>query len=290
MNRRRFPWEVIPAFLLGLAIGLLYAWMLSPVRVVDSAPKALRADFKDQYRAVIAAAYAANGDLPRAEARLALLGDADSTAVLAAQAQRAQSDGDTLQSFQLAQLASALQETVPTSAPLTPTRLAAKTSSPLAETPAPPIFPDPSTSLSAGTSTPFDTGTLFPEYTATPHPTQTAVPPPDAPFKLLEQETVCDESLAEGLLQVFAITSNNRRQIPGIELILSWAGGEEHFFTGFKPELGNGYADAIMSPGVLYNLRAADGGDLVAELTPPTCQKTNGETYFGGLKITLQRP
>jgi len=81
-----------------------------------------------------------------------------------------------------------------------------------------------------------------------------------------------------------------RRQIPGIELILSWAGGEEHFFTGFKPELGNGYADAIMSPGVTYNLRAADGGAPVTELTPPTCQKTNGETYFGGLKITLQRP
>jgi len=81
-----------------------------------------------------------------------------------------------------------------------------------------------------------------------------------------------------------------QRQIPGIELILSWAGGEEHFFTGFKPELGNGYADAIMSPGVTYNLRAADGGAPVAELTPPTCQKTNGETYFGGLKITLQRP
>lgn len=286
MNRRRFPWEVIPAFLLGLAIGLLYAWMLSPVRVVDSAPKALRADFKDQYRAVIAAAYAANGDLPRAEARLALLGDTDSTAVLAAQAQRAQSGGDTLQSFQLAQLASALQETLPTSAPPTPTSFAAQTFTPAAETP----IPATSTLLSADTSTPFDTGTLFPEYTATPHPTQTPVPPPGAPFKLLEQETICDESLAEGLLQVFAITSNNRRQIPGIELILSWAGGEQHFFTGIKPELGNGYADAVMSPGVLYNLRAADGGDLVAELTPPTCQKTNGETYFGGLKITLQRP
>ena len=282
MNRTRFPWEVIPALVLGLALGLLYAWMLSPVRVVDSAPKALRADFKEQYRAVIAAAYAANGDLPRAEARLALLADADSTAVLAAQAQRAQSSGDTLQSFQLAQLASALQETDPTSAPLTPTRFAAKTFTPAASASAP--------TNPVETDLPISTEEPPPFYTATPHPTQTPVPPPGAPFKLLEQETVCDESLAEGLLQVFAITSNNRRQIPGIELILSWAGGEKHFFTGFKPELGNGYADAVMSPGVLYNLRAADGGDLVAELTPPTCQKTNGETYFGGLKITLQRP
>jgi hypothetical protein len=130
----------------------------------------------------------------------------------------------------------------------------------------------------------------LPEYTTTPRPTRTPVLPPSAPFKLLEQETICDESLAEGLLQVFAITSNNRRQIPGVELILTWAGGEEHFFTGIKPELGNGYADAIMSPGVLFNLQAVDGGALVTGLTPPSCQKTNGETYFGGLKITLQRP
>jgi hypothetical protein len=259
----------------------LYAWMLSPVRVVDSAPEALRVDFKDQYRAVIAAAYAANSDLPRAEARLALLGDADAYDALSAQAQRTQSSGDTLQSYQLAQLASALRETIPTSTPRTPTSFVAQVSTPRAETSTPFVLPN--------TSTPFETE-ILPEYTATPHPTRTLVPPPSAPFKLLEQETVCDESLAEGLLQVFTITSNNRRQIPGIELILTWAGGEEHFFTGIKPELGNGYADAIMSPGVLYDLQAADGGTLVTGLTPPSCQKTNGETYFGGLKITLQRP
>jgi hypothetical protein len=96
--------------------------------------------------------------------------------------------------------------------------------------------------------------------------------------------------LAEGLLQVFTITSNNRRQIPGIELILSWAGGEEHFFTGFKPELGNGYADALMQPGVIYNLRVADGGAFISELTPPVCQGEDGGTYYGGLMITLHRP
>jgi hypothetical protein len=281
MNRTRFPWEIIPALIIGLALGLLYAWTLSPVRVVDSAPEALRADFKEQYRAVIAAAYAANSVLPRAEARLALLDDADSYAALSAQAQRMQSSGDSLQSYQLAQLASVLRGTIPTTAPLTPTSFVAQVSTPRAETSTPFVLPN--------TSTPFETETL-PEYTATPRPTRTPVPPPGAPFVLLEQETICDESLAEGLLQVFTITSNNRRQIPGIELILTWAGGEEHFFTGIKPELGNGYADAIMSPGVMYNLQAADGGALVTGLTPPSCQKTNGETYYGGLKITLQRP
>ncbi|HSQ39463.1 MAG TPA: hypothetical protein VLM78_04830, partial [Anaerolineales bacterium] len=265
----------------GLALGVLYAWVLSPLQVMDSAPEALRADFKDQYRAVIAAAYAANSDLTRAQSRLALLGDTDSYAALSAQAQRMLSSGDALQSFQLAQLASALQGDAPTAISSTPTRFVAQAFTSIAETTTPPIFPN--------TSTPFDTGTFLPEYTATPRATRTPIPPPGAPFELLEQETVCDESLAEGLLQVIAITAN-RRNLPGIELILSWAGGEEHFFTGFKPELGNGYADAILLPNISYTLRAAQGGTLLAGLVAPACQKINGEAYFGSLKITLYRP
>lgn len=281
MNGKRFPWETIPALLLGLALGLLYAWVLSPVKVVDAVPAALRADFKDQYRAVIAAAYAADNDLMRAQSRLALLADADSTAALSAQAQRTLSSGDTLQSFQLAQLASALQGTVPTTAPFTPTSFVAQAFTPTASDSAP-VSP-------AETALPISTDEPLPFYTATPRATRTPVPPPGAPFELLEQETVCDESLAEGLLQVFTITAN-RRQIPGIELILSWAGGEEHFFTGIKPELGNGYADAILSPNVSYTLRAVNGGAILTGLVAPSCQRSSGESYFGSLKITFYRP
>lgn len=280
MNRTRFAWETIPALLIGLALGLYYAWIVSPVRVVDAIPSALRADFKDRYRAVIAAAYAANSDLPRARARLSLLGDADPYAALSAQAQRALSGGDSLASFHLAQLASALQETALLVPPATPTSFAAQVPT-LAETFIPPPLPS--------TSTPSEFETPFPVYTATQRPSRTPTPRPGAPFELVSQETVCDETLAEGLLQVIAQTSA-RRQIPGVELILAWAGGEEHFFTGFKPELGNGYADVILSPGVTYTLRAADGGVMLVDLTLPVCQKPGGETYLGGLTIILQRP
>lgn len=279
---RRIPWEVIFALFLGFALGLAYAWIVSPIQVVDAVPSALRADFKDQYRAVIAASYAANGDLPRAQARLALLGDADSYQALSGQAQRALAAGDALQSYQLAQLASALHGRAPAITAPPPTSAIAPAASPLAQASAPPSLPE--------TSTPFDTSALFPEYTPTPRPTRTPTPPPAAPFELLEQETVCDETLAEGLLQVFTITSNNRRQIPGVELILAWTGGEEHFFTGFKPEIGNGYADAILSAGVLYSLRVASGGTVLTGLAAPICTKTNAETYLGSLKVTFYRP
>ncbi len=230
----------------------------------------------------IAAAYAANGDLTRAQSRLALLDDPDTYAALSAQAQRTLSSGDALQSYQLAQLASALQGNPLPMTSITPTSFAVQAFTPTTSNPA---LLNP-----AETPLPSDTDVPLPDITATPRATSTPIPPPGAPFKLLEQETICDELLAEGLLQVLTITSNNRRQIPGIELILSWAGGEEHFFTGFKPELGNGYADALMLPGVIYTLRAADGGVFISELTPPTCQREDGETYFGGLKITLHRP
>jgi hypothetical protein len=142
----------------------------------------------------------------------------------------------------------------------------------------------------ADTALPLSTEESLPFYTATPRATRTPIPPPVAPFELLEQESVCNESLAEGLLQVITLTSNNRRPIPGVELILSWAGGEEHFFTGFKPELGNGYADALLSPNIFYTLRAANGGVILTGLTAPPCQKVSGESYFGSLKITFYRP
>lgn len=281
MNGKRFPWELILALSLGLAIGLLYAWVFAPIEIVDSVPAALRADFKDQYRAVIAAAYAANGDLARAESRLALLGDADDYAALSAQAQRTLSSGDALQSYQLAQLASALQGGAPSAIPSTPTSSVAQavTSTESVATSANP----------ADTALPAITEENLPVYTPTPRATRTPIPPPAAAFVSLEQETFCDESLAEGLLQVFTLTAN-RRHIPGVELILSWAGGEEHFFSGFKPELGNGYADAILSENISYTLRVASGGEILTGLVAPACQRASGESYLGSIKITFYRP
>ena len=274
---RRFPWDILLALMLGIALGLGYAWVIAPVQVIDSAPEALRSDFKDQYRAVIAASYASNGNLTRAQSRLVLLGDADVYQALSAQAQQLLAAGQTRESQQVAGLASALQGLAPTVAPSTPTELALATSTRAAN------------SSPAPSPTPTDIETPLPFYTATARPTQTLIPTPGKPFELGSQENVCDESLGEGLLQV-TVQLTSRRQLSGIELILSWSGGEEHFFTGFKPDLGNGYADFAMSPGVFYTLRAAEGGAVVPGLTPPTCQASNGETFFGGIRIVLQRP
>ena len=125
MNRDRTPsrrsWlaenlYLLTGLLVGLGLGLLYAWVISPVKYVDTSPASLRADFKDGYRAVIASAYLAIGNIERAQSRLALLGDPDPVQALIDQAQQARSQGDPTHSANaLSLLAEALQQppTVP---------------------------------------------------------------------------------------------------------------------------------------------------------------------------------
>jgi len=108
---RRIPWHILLALLAGLGLGLVYSWVISPLGVSNAEPITLRADFKDQYRSAIAAAYAATGNLPRARARLALLGDPNSIEALNGQAQRMQANNQSFErADQVVALALALDE------------------------------------------------------------------------------------------------------------------------------------------------------------------------------------
>jgi hypothetical protein len=109
------------------------------------------------------------------------------------------------------------------------------------------------------------------------------------PFKLIAQDTVCDTTFPDGLLQV-TVFSSNRRQVTGVKIIITWENGEDQFFTGLKPEIGNGYADFVMSPNTTYTLRLAIGSDIAEGLVAPTCQTPSGETFLGGIKLTFQQP
>jgi hypothetical protein len=52
---------------------------------------------------------------------------------------------------------------------------------------------------------------------------------------------------------------------------VAWEGGSDAFFTGLAPELGLGYADFEMQPGLSYILRVGSAGDLVGDLSIPAC-------------------
>ncbi|MEP6895577.1 MAG: hypothetical protein ABI986_08215 [Chloroflexota bacterium] len=288
---RRIPFAILIPLLFGLGLGLAYSWLIAPLQVVDADPIALRADFKDNYRSAIAAAYAATGNLPRARARLALIGDTNSIDTLNAQAQRVIANGEFKQADQLVALASALengtsQVALPTSTVENIVPVITESTSTLP--PPPPDIPLEFTETPQATETQnVDTQVIV--STATPRPTRTLVPTVGVPFKLIAQDTVCDNTLPDGLLQVFIFNSKHR-QIAGAKLIITWDNGEEQFFTGLKPEVGNGYADYSMSPDITYTLRLATGSDIASGLIAPTCQTPTGETFLGGIKLAFQQP
>lgn len=305
---RRIPWSSLGSLLsllAGLGLGLVYAWSISPARVTDAQPMALRADFKDHYRSAIAAAYNATGDLARAQARLSLLGDTNSTEALNAQAQRMLASNASGQSFeeadQVVALASALDQNavnIPTLTPTTPTNPSTDNTPVTVNTAnivitinaATSTFPVPTSEAPIQlTETPQAVETQPTPIDATPRPTRTFIPTAGAPFTLTGQEPVCDPNLPDGLLQVLVFNSN-RRQMPGVEILITWEGGAENFFTGLKPELGNGYADYIMTANITYTLQLRSGSDIASGLTTPTCQAPGGEAYSGGIKLTFQEP
>jgi uncharacterized membrane protein YccC len=110
----RGNWYLLTGVVLGIILGILFAWVISPVKYVDTAPESLNDEFKDQYRVLIASAYVANGDLVRAKARLELLDEADIYLVVAEQAQQMLAEGGSVEEAQaLGRLALALGQEIP---------------------------------------------------------------------------------------------------------------------------------------------------------------------------------
>jgi hypothetical protein len=106
--RRWFLFLIV--VLLGVGVGLLYGWVINPVKYVDTTPAKLRSDYQTDYVLMVAEAYQADGDLDLAARRLAVLGESHPAEIvrqgmiLAAQIPFADSDQELL-----SQLASALQ-------------------------------------------------------------------------------------------------------------------------------------------------------------------------------------
>jgi hypothetical protein len=252
---------LIVGLALGLAGGLYYAWRLDPVEYTDTAPASLRADFRASYLTLIASAYRATGDLPRAEARLAAFALPDPASSLATLAQQLLAAGvPTSEARALAQLAEDLAGPSPT-------------------------HPPPQTPVPSG----IPTQTRTPTITATPLPTRTPTATPGAPFALAEQNRVCDATLAGPLLQVVVLDAAEQ-EVPGVEVIVIWDEGQDHFFTGLKPELGLGYGDFLMEEGVSYAVQLAGGRETITGLTAEDCVDEDGVFFLGSWSLVFVQP
>jgi hypothetical protein len=302
MRDERGHWYLLTGFVIGIVLGLVYAWLISPQQYQDTSPASLLPEFKDQYRAMIAAAFVATGNLPRAEARLVLLGDSDVEQALTEQAQRTLGEGDSPQEAQaLGLLAVALGQgetdfppndgpsgtAIEGGASNTPQSTNVESTS--AEVTSEPNGEETLITASPLSSdqTPQSTRTIL--ATATPLPTRTPTATPGSPFVLQSNTFVCDSNLPNPLIQVIAEDSSGE-PLPGQEIITSWDGGEDYFFTGLKPELGFGYADFLMTPGIVYQIRMAGGGQTVPELTAAECETQGGQRYWGSWLLVFSRP
>lgn len=256
---------------IGLAGGLYYAWQIDPVEYVDNAPDTLRTDFKADYLALIAAAFASSEDLPRAQTRLDLFSDPDPARTLAALAQQRLAGGHSeSEARALAQLASVLGEQ-PT--PYVQTPGAPETSMPS----------DPTNTPVLGTPLPAS-------RTPIPVAVPTRTPTPEAmrTFELQSRALVCDPALRLPLVQAIILNSQGRN-LPGIEVLVVWDTGQDHFFTGLKPELGLGYGDFTMTAGVTYAAQIAGSTELITDLSAEACADTGGEAYLGSWSLVFRQ-
>ena len=297
-GEKRGHWYLLTGFLLGAALGLVYAWMISPVRYVDTSPSALSDAYKDQYRLMIAMAYQADFDLGRAQERLKLVDTANPASELAAQAQRMQASNASPQAVRaLALLAYSIGKPEQAIANAAATRTAAAsqppsagTHQPTAESPSvetslpgqtalPPSAtvdlaeairtatqPLPtSTSIATTAHTPSPTVTITPLPTLTVRPNNTPLAVPDATFSLTDQKEVCDSGTPGGLIQIYVIDAKSQ-SLPGVKITVFWQDKSDTFYTGLVPEISLGYADYQMKAGVIYLVKASEYGDEAKDL------------------------
>jgi hypothetical protein len=280
MEQNRGNWYLLTGLVLGLIMGIVYAWVIAPVREVDTHPHLLRNDYKDIYRELISRAYIANNNLPRAEARLALIGDQDPALALAAQAQRYLAEStDNEMAIILANLSAVLQQAAIT-----------------AETPQPTSAPETEDQPNNGTEAAGESvSTEEGETRTSPTPQEeqqdpTPSPTNSPPFILQDSSPICDPTLGEPLIQVIA-TDAEGQGVPGITLEISLGTDpQEVFYTGLKPELGLGYADYLAEPGLTYQLEVPESGLLISDIEVPTCQTGEENSYWGSWEIYITHP
>jgi hypothetical protein len=246
MRREGVLWVggFLAGLLIGLALGLTYTWVIDPPALTETTPAALNPHDKEIYTVLIAAAYVADEDLDRARRRLAQLEDPDTEKIIVNLAERFINEGRDARDIRaLARLSDALGGTSAAMRPFiatsTPTSTLTPTPTPLPPTPTP-------TQVVRATSTP----------TVTPTPRRTPTAEPVEVFGVVQSTALCDPT-TDGLLRVY-VRDDTGEGVPGVQILVNWPGGEDRFFTGFKPEADAGYADFEMEPAEVYQVELVD--------------------------------
>ncbi len=283
MRRGGLSWiTILIGIGLGIAGGLFYAWKLNPQIQTNTAPWQLSKPGQTNYLIAVSLAYAKDHDLERAAIRLADLRlDAQTWQVLAdtacdlARTSYASTNTGLVAIRSMVQLAqgqgatscasSLLQQLLYTSTPA----------------PTPTVVTATPTLIPPATKTP--TPTLGPTFTPATAPTEAESPTPAGDFRVLSAESFCDANVS-GLIQIF-VQDSDGTGLPGIPVEVSSGSDKDDFFTGLKPEQGEGYADYQMAPNNTYTMILPGFSDQTRELTSSPCNVANG----GGKSVASYR-
>jgi hypothetical protein len=267
----------------GLLFGVLVGWVIWPVQYTDTDPVDLRPEHKDDYVVMVSAAYALDGDLEQAEARLAKLEVDDAGQVVADLASRYISIraglvdvrnlvwlADALGSSDLAMLNYIATSTptptstvtnTPTWTPTaTSTATPTPTATPTSPPPTPTVTPQPPTATPTPrpptpaprppTATPVPQQPSAPLATGPPVAISAAPPPAGVDFKVAMQRMFSNvenggdsQGCGYNHTMYLIVQGINGTPLDGIVLEISWSGGEEEVVTGEK---GPGKADFPM--------------------------------------------
>lgn len=267
--------SLVLGWALGLAMGLFITWQVWPVEYYDTDPVDLRAEHKEDYVVMMAAAYAQDSNLHLATVRLEELGLEDPTQMVLYLFQRYDEAGYEEESRILARLAydMGVQDVALLPYIQTPTAtvevIVSPTITPTVETT---VVPTPTQPIPEPTPTPTEPP---PEATPTPTepppeptstPTSTPLPPTvQVDFQLLEQGDLgCGSDWGANYILVY-VQDEHGRGLAGVQVMVSGPGGEDSFFTGLKPEVDPGFADFLVTAPGTYTVQVLSGTSHVAE-------------------------
>ncbi|XWX03213.1 hypothetical protein VZO05_11945 [Aggregatilineales bacterium SYSU G02658] len=281
-RRRVSWWGLLVGVGVGLAIGLTYAWVVEPVREVDTQPRQLNRAARADYVVAIALRFSYDSDLGRAvEDLLALNLGPDPFQQVANIACELASTGyvDSTSGIRALRTLRTFYQ------------LQGKTG--CADQLIDDATPVPLATLVIPTNTP----TLIPPPTKTPTPAALTVGTPAAPIvptalprRTYEGQilnTFCSLS-ASGMIEV-TVRDANGSGIPGQRVRVRWDGGSDEFSTGLKPDRGDGYADFRMRSGFNYTIDMPGQSDPIAQtLSAEPCFTNEGEEALRGYRVVFR--
>lgn len=264
--------------IIGFVIALYFAWVVEPVNYVAAGPYRLSDEYKTEYLLLISQSYAADNNWDRALIRLEGLKDPDIADTVSLQLEQQLREGKPAQVLNnlaiVAEKLGSRSQAVALFVPLDDDSAA--------PTPAQAQIPPSSTLLPTPTRTTPATFAATPSATPTDEPT----PTPASVFKLLKQERICRRNRPIPLIEV-VVYDAFLDPIQGVEVLVHWDAGSDHFFTGYHPDLGAGYGDFAMEPETTYSVEVAIGSTLADGLQIENCGDELGG-FAGGWRLTYQ--